>query len=77
MLLAARAAARELGIGRDRFYELLRTGAVRSVAVGNRRLVPRSELQAWIERELGGEEYVENGTGKDEAPDLTAAESRA
>lgn len=54
ILLGIREAGRELGIGRNTVYELVNTGRIRSVVVGNRRLVPRSELEAWIERELEG-----------------------
>jgi excisionase family DNA binding protein len=78
LLLSIREAAKAAGIGRDRMYALVRSGRVRSVRVGSKRLVPRPEIPAWVDRELqGGEDTVGNGTGKDEAPDLTAAESRA
>ena len=53
LLLGVRAACREVGgIGRDSMYELVRTGAVRSVKIGRKILIPRSELEAWIAREL-------------------------
>jgi excisionase family DNA binding protein len=78
LLVSVRQAAQELGIGRDAAYALVRSGIVRSVTVGRKRLIPRSELAAWIERELGGgEDVMGNGTGKEKAPDLVAAESRA
>ncbi len=47
-------AARLLGIGRTNLFRLLETGAVRSVKVGSRRLIPRralDELLADAERQ--------------------------
>jgi excisionase family DNA binding protein len=61
LLLTTREAAKELGVGRDRCYQLIRTGAIRSVPVGNRRLIPRSELEAWIQRAMEGGEQ-QHGT---------------
>lgn len=49
-----REAARELGVGRDRMYELAKEGRIRSVVVGTRRLIPRSELEDWPRREIDG-----------------------
>lgn len=51
MLLSVQASARELGIGRDTAYQLVRNGRLRSVTVGRRRLIPRTELAAFVERE--------------------------
>ncbi len=51
LLVSVKDAARELGLGRDSTYELVREGRLRSVAVGRRRLIPRSELTAFIVRE--------------------------
>jgi excisionase family DNA binding protein len=51
LLLGVRDAARELGLGRDMTYQLVREGRLRSVRVGRRVLVPRSELAAFCERE--------------------------
>lgn len=53
LLIGARDAARRLGCGRDSAYELIRTGRLRAVKIGRRLLVPRSELDAFVERELG------------------------
>jgi excisionase family DNA binding protein len=52
LLAGIKQSATIAGIGRDAMYELVRTGRIRSVAVGRKRLIPRSELEAWIEREL-------------------------
>lgn len=51
LLVSVRDAARELGIGRDSAYALVREGRLRSISVGRRILVPRAELERFIERE--------------------------
>jgi excisionase family DNA binding protein len=51
LLLSVREWARAEGVGRDLAYRLVREGRVRSVAIGRKRLIPRSELEAWIQRE--------------------------
>ncbi len=56
LLLGVREAARELGIGRDTCYTLVREGRLRSVSLGRRRiLIPRTELEAFVDREAGTE----------------------
>lgn len=52
LLLSVREAARALGLGRDATYRLVREGRLRSIRVGRRLFVPRSELGAFIEREI-------------------------
>lgn len=52
LLVSVREAARELGVGRDTCYQLAREGRLRTVRVGRRVLVPRSELQSFVEREV-------------------------
>jgi excisionase family DNA binding protein len=47
-LLSVQEAAGELGIGRSLIYELLFSGALRSVKIGRRRLVPREAIEAFI-----------------------------
>jgi excisionase family DNA binding protein len=37
------------GIGRSKFYELLDSGAIESVKVGSRRLVPHEALERFTE----------------------------
>jgi excisionase family DNA binding protein len=54
MLLSIQEVGKQLGLGRDRAYELIRSGRIRSVKVGARLLVPRQELEAWVARELQG-----------------------
>jgi excisionase family DNA binding protein len=59
LLVGVRQAATIAGTGRDAVYELVRSGAVRSIQIGRRHLIPRTELEAWIARELlGVEEQV-------------------
>ncbi len=42
-------AAEQLGIGRTLVYELIREERLRTVKLGNRRLVARVDLEAFIE----------------------------
>jgi excisionase family DNA binding protein len=51
LLIGVREAARLLNIGRDAAYALVREGRLRSVSVGRRVLIPRNELEAFVERE--------------------------
>lgn len=52
LLVGVRDAARELGIGRDAAYQLVREGRLRVVRVGERRLlIPRAELAEFVRRE--------------------------
>lgn len=41
-------AARMLGLGRTKFYELLSTNEITSVKIGTRRLIRVAELEAWL-----------------------------
>jgi excisionase family DNA binding protein len=54
LLLGIRQAAPIAGVGRDAMYRLVAEGRIRSVRLGRKRLVPRQELEAWIQRELEG-----------------------
>lgn len=53
LLYSTTDAASMLGIGRTYLYSLLRDGSLRSVTIGTRRLVPRSELEEYVARLLG------------------------
>jgi excisionase family DNA binding protein len=55
LLVNPRAAARILGIGRDYLYGLLRSGELRSIRVGRKRLIPRFELEDFVRRQLAAE----------------------
>ena len=45
-------AAQLLGIGKNSAYELVRAGRLRSVKVGRRLVVPRREVEDFLEREM-------------------------
>jgi excisionase family DNA binding protein len=53
LLVSVREAAKRLGLGRDAAYQLVREGRLHSVALGRKRLVPVSELAAFVARESG------------------------
>ena len=42
----------KLGIGRTRFYELLRNGQIRAIRNGRNFLIPESSLMEYIEKQL-------------------------
>lgn len=44
-----------LSIGRSKLYELLATGALRSVRIGKSRRIPAEELAAYVQRLAGTE----------------------
>jgi excisionase family DNA binding protein len=46
-------ACRELGIGRTILYELIKAGELLVVKIGSRTLIPDSELQKFIAKQLG------------------------
>jgi excisionase family DNA binding protein len=48
LLLTVQEAARRLGIGRSLMYELIASGAVRSVRVGRLRRIPSDALRSYI-----------------------------
>lgn len=53
LLLKIPAAARELGIGLTKMYELLRTGQIKRVRLGpNATRIPYAEIEAYIARKL-------------------------
>jgi excisionase family DNA binding protein len=45
-------AAAALGIGRDRLFDLLRAGEIRSYREGNMRIIPVSALEEYLARRL-------------------------
>jgi excisionase family DNA binding protein len=51
-LLNVAEACQALGIGRSSYVKLCSSGALRTVFIGNRRLVPESELQSYVQRLL-------------------------
>lgn len=50
LLLSTEEAARELGIGRTRMYELLRTGKVASVKLGRSRRIRPEDLEGYVKQ---------------------------
>ena len=50
VLLRPEDAARALGVGRTKVYELMRSGALRSVRVGGLRRVPVAALNEFVTR---------------------------
>jgi excisionase family DNA binding protein len=48
--LSVEQAARLLNVGRSTAYDLIRSGELRSVKIGRRRLVPRDALDSLINR---------------------------
>jgi excisionase family DNA binding protein len=51
LLVTVRQAVPIIGIGRDALYRLVAEGKIRSVQIGRKRLIPRAELAAFVERE--------------------------
>lgn len=52
-LLTVEEAAECLGIGRTKTYELMMSGALASIKIGSRRLIPVSSVTAYIRDQLG------------------------
>ena len=50
LLLRPEDAARALGVGRTKVYELMRSGALRSVRVGGLRRIPVAALNEFVTR---------------------------
>jgi excisionase family DNA binding protein len=55
-LLGVAEAARYLGLGRTEVFILLREQRIRSIKRGRRRLVPRSELDRFVQEALNEDE---------------------
>lgn len=54
ILLSVREAAAALGISKNHVFALLQRRVLRSVRIGRRRLIPRSELHDFISRSMDG-----------------------
>jgi excisionase family DNA binding protein len=50
-VLKVEEAARQLGIGRTLAYGLVRSGTLRSLKIGSRRLVPRTAIAEFLDRQ--------------------------
>lgn len=57
MMLTAKDLAKELGIGRDRSYALLRSRGFPSIKIGNTYRVSEEALERW-KRQYEGREFV-------------------
>jgi excisionase family DNA binding protein len=51
LLLPAKDAFRLIGVGRDAGYRLVAEGRIRALRMGRRVLIPRTECEAFVERE--------------------------
>jgi excisionase family DNA binding protein len=51
LCVRVRDAARMIGIGRTKFYELIGNGDVEVIKVGNATLIPTASLSAFVERQ--------------------------
>ena len=49
LLIGVRDAAKRLGVGRETAYSLARTGALPSVRIGRRILIPADALAKWVD----------------------------
>ena len=55
LLLRPAEVAQTLGIGRTKTYELIATGSLPCIKIGNRPRVPVEALERWIQEQLGPE----------------------
>ena len=76
MMYPVEAAAFQVGIGRSKFFELLRDGSIASVKVGSRRLVAHDDLQAFKNR-LQKERGAEGSSTTPSTPHLETAVASA
>lgn len=61
-------AARLIGIGRTKFFELLRSGEIQSVTIGGRRLIRHTDLEEFLNRLLQRSLPQSAGTRADSTP---------
>jgi excisionase family DNA binding protein len=59
LLVSVEQAAKILGIGRTRFFDLIMSHAVTSVKIGRRRLIVRSSLAEFVERLVSEQDIFE------------------
>lgn len=53
LLHSPESAARRLSMATRTFYDLIAKGEIRSFKSGKRRMIPETELRAYIERKMG------------------------
>lgn len=51
-LLKPEEAAKVLGLGRSKLYELIQTGQIPSLRVGRARRIPVEALRRWVDKQL-------------------------
>lgn len=49
LLVSLDEAASELGVGQTTLFKLLSSGELKGVKIGRRRLIPRAELEAYVQ----------------------------
>ena len=54
-------AAEAIGISRARLYELMNSGEIPSVRVGNVKRVPVDKLREWVDRQSGAQDEHASG----------------
>ncbi len=57
-LLSVREVCALTGLGRTSLYQELRSGRLRSLRIGGRRLVPADALEAWIDVALDADQWA-------------------
>jgi excisionase family DNA binding protein len=45
-------AGQRLGIGKTHLFSIIRTGELKTFTIGNRRMIPEAEIQAFIARRM-------------------------
>lgn len=54
LVYSVQEAAEQLGVGRTTVFELIRTGKLASIKIGQRRLVTRADVESFVERLRNG-----------------------
>lgn len=71
LVLRPREAARESGLPQRMIYEALRSGRLRSIPRGRTNLIPRRELEAFVEREADTPKIPESAAAARKRPPST------
>ena len=58
-------AAEAIGVSRSRLYELINSGEIPSVKVGNVKRVPVDKLREWVDRQSGAQDEQASGAPGD------------
>jgi len=76
LLLRPDEAARELGIGRGKAYELIRSGELPSIRIGRSVRVPMTKLQDWINERAADKSNVDGSMKEERGATNTRPERR-